>query len=903
MRNFKKFLALVLAMLMVSACAVSVSAVYSDQAAVNATGYAEAVAALTDLGVMQGPGDGSFNPNGTLRRDEAAVIAAKLVSGAKGQTYDWTSSTCQFADVDAAWSFAYINYVAQRNIMTGDGSGKFNPNGTLQIDEAIALAVKATSATKTAEAVENTKTYKPAYWATYWISAAEELGLLNGIEVFDYEASCTRATMAQIGYNMLSANGGKIAAGFGLKTITAEVEKVTDVVVLSGEETVTVNAEAFNSALKAAGVDATAADLKGCKVTLTWSSLTNAVYGVSVDSVVTVYSYADAKIANVYDNNVLTNKITVDGITYNVAEDDDTNTDIIGGTTSSKGIVVSVDGKTWKPSVDEKGNAVIAAEKLPTYFKAVAFDDDADGDCERLAISEYVIATAKVEKTNKKGVDIYSVNGEVVNKGEDDAKPVVWTGAAVVTDNETPMLIAKNINLNDAGSAYVADVLEVGAIVTGKLVGIGSNYVNIDGTKYTFVAGVSAPDAWTLNQVVSIYTINNSKNYVKVASASKTDIEVVVNSAAVVDGKAVITGYNKSAAYADITVTVEGIADKKLISKAGYQFTKKDADGKEYNTVVAVGSYKADGTWDADNDIVLEEGAIVALTQTESGAYITGINGSIADLGTAASTGEEGKFAVKDGYVYLDGVASMYVASDVVILEEVENTNAKSDSYAAVTYNKLTKFDERKNVTYSYLVNDKKVTFLYIEAGHKAVTTITEVKSLAEGQAIVYVKDDAIVESTYDTTIYNAINLFTGEKVQISTSGTVVKGNYYIINAENAVVEVTSDKWIGDYSVSVKYTGLVGVIKAKAIVKSVDSTDPNHPTYAQAGDELTFGLDNITIYNAGVLDADGNVSKADVNETLMKGADLDINDATSDAEYHLNADVYVVAGQMIIVLK
>ena len=39
MRNFKKFLALVLAMLMVSACAVSVSA-YNDQAAIDATDFA-----------------------------------------------------------------------------------------------------------------------------------------------------------------------------------------------------------------------------------------------------------------------------------------------------------------------------------------------------------------------------------------------------------------------------------------------------------------------------------------------------------------------------------------------------------------------------------------------------------------------------------------------------------------------------------------------------------------------------------------------------------------------------------------------------------------------------------------------------------------------------------------------
>lgn len=891
MRNLKKFLALVLAMLMVSACAVSVSAVYSDQAAVNASGYAEAIAALSDLRVMQGSGDGSFNPNGTLTRVEAAVIAAKLVSGAKGQSYEWTSSTCQFADVDAAWSFAYINYVAQRNIMTGDGTGAFKPNGTLQVDEAITLAVKATSAKKTSDAIENTKTYKPTYWATYWINAAEELGLLNGIEVFDYEAPCTRAMMAQIGYNMLSAENGKIAEGFGLETITAEVLKVTDVVELSGGAKV--STAAFNNALKATGADITAADIKGCKVTLTYSSISNAVYGVSVDSVMTVYTYADAKIENVLENNVITNQIKVDGITYNVKGEDVTDTSVIGGTTSSKGINVTVEGEAWTE-----------AEKLPTYFKAVAFDDDADGDCDRLAIATYSIATAKVVETNSKGVVIYEVPGKFTNNQEkvDEEKPVVWTGAALVTDNETPMLIADTIALNDAGNAYVADILETAAVVSGKLVGIGSNYVNIDGTKYSFVTDASAVETWTLNQNVSVYTIGGQ--YVKVASASKTDIEVVVNSVVVTDGKAVVTGYNKSAGYADITITVEGVDSGRLISKVAKQYTAKDAEGKEYNTAVAVGHN------DSSNNFVeeykLTEGTILTLRQTDTGAYIKSANGLINAYGTADENLPAGQFEVKNGYVYINDVASKYVASGAVILEEVVDANAKTDSYAKVTYNKLSAFAARKNVNYRYTVDgDGKVNFIYVVAGHEPVTTITKTKALAEGQAIVFVKDASVVEANYAKTIYNAINLMTGEKVEVSipvsSNISVISGKYYIINSDNVIVENTTDRWMGtktgeeaatgDYTVTVEYSGLVGVVKAQAVVKTENSADKS-VTYAQEGDVLTFGLDNITIYNAGVLDGDGNVSKADVAKTLMTGE-----------THRVSGDIYVVAGQMIIVLK
>ena len=77
MRNFKKFLALVLAMLMVSACAVSVSA-FDDVAAGDK--YASAIELLADLGVISGRNDGTnnFYPNDTLTREEAKEYLTKV---------------------------------------------------------------------------------------------------------------------------------------------------------------------------------------------------------------------------------------------------------------------------------------------------------------------------------------------------------------------------------------------------------------------------------------------------------------------------------------------------------------------------------------------------------------------------------------------------------------------------------------------------------------------------------------------------------------------------------------------------------------------------------------------------------------------------------------------------------
>ncbi len=876
MRNFKKFLALVLAMLMVSAMAVS--AAYTDQDAINATGYEEAVAVLADLGVMQGSGDGSFNPDGTLTRAEAAVIAAKLDTGAAGQKIDWTSGTCSFADVDAAWSFAYINYASQHGIMDGIGGGKFNPTGTLTVAEAIVLAVKAAGLRAEVAALDKVST--PSYWATNWIAVADKAELTANITVFDYTADCSRAMMAQIAYNLLMASNTKVGEstvadlkkGFGLVTVDAEIVSVKDGKVTLSDGNV-VALTAFNAALTAAGNDVDASTLKGCKITLTYSNTANVVYGVTVKSDVAVYTYADAKIANVKKDDKLTNDITIDGVTYGVAASDEVNKDIIGGTTSSNGIAVTVDG-----------TALAEAIAIPTYYKAFAYDDDADGDFDRLAIDTYKIATkveAKDAEDDKKtAVDLITNLDKTTWTNSGSKKNITYTGVAIA-DKNVPFLY--NVKEDTDTDKYVVDVLEVAGVVAGKLVGIGKDYANIDGNKITFVAGAEAVATWTLNQNVSVYTIGGQ--YVKVAEASKSEIEVVVNSAVITDGKAVITGFEKTNNYADITITIEGVlANGKLASRAANQNTAKDADGKDYNTTVAVG-YK-----DGDKFVTnyeLTEGAILAITKTEAGAYITADKGDIADLGTAGTPAA--KFEVKGGYIYLDEVASMYT-KDVVILEEVVNADAKVGAYNKVSYNKLSTFGVRAGVAYDYVANaDNQVTFLYISAGHKPTTTITETKALAEGQSIVYVADAAVVESTFAASIYNAIDLMSGAKVTISTNAAVEAGHYYLVK-DGKVVEDTTGKWMGDYTVKVEYTGLVGVVKAQPIVKSYNSATEK-TSYAQAGDVLTYGLDKITIYNAGVLDADGNVSKADVAKTLLTGNNMTVA-----------GDVYVVANQMIIVL-
>ena len=89
MRNLKKFLALVLALMMVMSVMVTVSAKtsYTDDDKIDAN-YSEAIEVLSKLGVLQGRGEAgssAFDPEGTLTRAEAAKIVSYMLLGSDAE--------------------------------------------------------------------------------------------------------------------------------------------------------------------------------------------------------------------------------------------------------------------------------------------------------------------------------------------------------------------------------------------------------------------------------------------------------------------------------------------------------------------------------------------------------------------------------------------------------------------------------------------------------------------------------------------------------------------------------------------------------------------------------------------------------------------------------------------------
>ena len=92
--------------------------------------YAGAVTALHQLGVFSGDGNGRFNPNAPLTREQMAKV---LVEGYnlkyKGGTYNFTDVQKNF------WSYDYIQNLASNEVTKGIGNNKYGAERNVMYTE------------------------------------------------------------------------------------------------------------------------------------------------------------------------------------------------------------------------------------------------------------------------------------------------------------------------------------------------------------------------------------------------------------------------------------------------------------------------------------------------------------------------------------------------------------------------------------------------------------------------------------------------------------------------------------------------------------------------------------------------------------------------------------------------
>ena len=102
--------------------------------------YAEAIAYVSEAGIMVGDENGNFNPDKTVTRAEMAVILCNMLGEAENLTADGSV----FTDVPAEhWSNPYVVRAAELGLVSGYGDGRFGPGDAVTYEQAVTMVVSA----------------------------------------------------------------------------------------------------------------------------------------------------------------------------------------------------------------------------------------------------------------------------------------------------------------------------------------------------------------------------------------------------------------------------------------------------------------------------------------------------------------------------------------------------------------------------------------------------------------------------------------------------------------------------------------------------------------------------------------------------------------------------------------
>ena len=847
MRNLKKILSLVLAMMMVLSLMVTASATtFADDEDID---YKEAVEVLTGLGVINGV-NGEFLPKEGLNREAAAKIVAYIKLGGDVDATTAEALRNPFSDVKG-WSENVIKYCYSEGIVDGVGDGTFLPKDYLTGYAFAKMLLVAAG-------IDGE--YTGSNWKLNIATAAKNAGFLSGLEDVALSSKLTREQACQMAFNALYY-GEKVE-----KTVTKYVVlPISSAFATNGTAVVAKEYDTFALALADAlavtGSPTYMTDFIINTVTktaeVTENSLAQEVFGMAAEPTVTIVSDIDP---DTTPTSATYGKLIATDGTYSwVVDNYDSLGTVVGLYHTTRGVVkaaveysftVDVYGMTaadWKAAfgnsafhVDSNLDFVGTAGKYVNgEYNSTLSVTAPTGANTFEAASKLVFTVARVGNAYKYYpvsaiVDSYTMEKVNVSKNPDGTIKAAINGGATVYDakiNTTTGKITTDVDYSDIdwASYYNVDSTKSFGYFNTKLVD-GRYYFDEVKTVTGTMSAIGASNAYVVLGGQTYYqatTTNNTNNTgLGIATGFGKDYVLFLDSygdffasaqvgtaSVVSDVVYVVECYDmtETGTYGNVTktyaqvVAMDGTVSTILVGVDAS--SNSYVNGKGVNDITA-GLYTfADETTDA---------AGIKLGIKRAAPFTTGLNGinnttvfsgvdQVAASGAALTTlsgkieaanldgTNDIRLSASTNYLFVDG--ALETLKTEVVTGGI-NSNVAAGSYVIATK------DADGNYVASTVVISGTYTNTGVEAGKLFYAT-----GAAASATVPYTKADGTTGTAYVYSVYNAA---TGEKTTVTATNSSLSVGFHTFQLNGDIYTFTADALTSGVTTGTSYQSKYG---------------------------------------------------------------------------------------------
>ena len=674
----KKVLSLVLCVaVMLSVMVMGAGAAFSDQDKIENT---EAVDACVALNIIGGYPDGSYKPEGNIKRSEITKMICVALNGGKEPNVS-TNTTPTFSDVrgtNAAWAEGYIESCVAQGIISGVGGGRFSPNGNVTGTQLAKMLLVCLGYDAGIEG------FVGSAWETNVNVRAAQKGLYEGLESMDTAAALTRDSAAQMVWNAMNAyeveykttivtdeNGNLITQNVAEdKQAIGEDNKLVRVTLLgdkyeasvyegilvasgeygiqgksAGKDKLTLQVKAVNGASVSTARESTfkyandITDLMGQYIKVLVDDKTNAygVFPVADQNVVASATFDKVKIDGT--------KISVDGTAYNY------NDGAIEGIEKTSGTELKISELTGTKYAE------VASGDVITFIS-----NDGDSKIDLAIVNPMKSASSSLDKVTYVSKTEFVAGGNSY-EFDDVIAPNDLAKGDYVAYYENTYTGDKEFIKADKVSGKVTSTKD-----SGKEVKIGDNWYKVGNTTPDspfYQALMKKGDAVELNSTVTAYVVNGVIYYANAETAGSRDTALVLAAPGSMDTNG---NYQVKLLFSDKTTKVVP-ADQKY-------------DGLEGKLV----------TWEVSDDVYELEA-------------VSAVNKAGGDVYAESTTGFEKADKT---------LAEKKVASDAVIY--VTYKDGTKDKETVLSGNELNGLGGDLNGNVYYVLTDGLISLAYIDS-------------------------------------------------------------------------------------------------------------------------------------------------------------------------------------------